>query len=319
MKELRPRGGQLASSLHSIRAGQRSSSWAATRRTNGRPGTSARDPEVTDSTTNISLNSAEKEPTHEPQNQQSRDLNRPALRQPEATSSGIEAGDGGDPHWPSPSRTPHRAGPHPSPGLRKARHDTGERLTHRTGRGHPTLNHPPIHRGTRRQPRTPRRVSPTETYRSRHDLERDPIRATRDNILGTGLGDMFGTAQGCSGALEAISQRLPRRIDPGRTRPQARYLRPAGKTLQPAGKEAVPGSSPGEGSDIPAQAVFVAQSGTTEHRAFTRRGTTRVLVARPPRGTGVNPGERKAPSRSEEGQRILGTGFGDTSGVKAEA
>ena len=90
-------------------------------------------------------------------------------------------------------------------------------------------------------------------HRSRYPRPRDRswCRQWRQHwgqVLGTGSG-----AQGRSGTLKATRQRgPPRRIEPGKTRREARLLRPADDHVNLHGKEGVNGSSPLEGSKSPA-------------------------------------------------------------------
>ena len=83
------------------------------------------------------------------------------------------------------------------------------------------------------------------------------------------------------------------------------------------GKEGVDGSSPSEGFKLPAKAGFLLPKLVQRSTSFAKRGTMSAKAASR-RGTGVNPGERKAPSPGEEDRSIVGTGFGDTADVKAE-
>src|SRR5579872_1396059 len=70
-------------------------------------------------------------------------------------------------------------------------------------------------------------------------------------------------------------------------------------------------------SKLPAKAGFLLPKLIQRSTSFVRRGAITANAAGC-RGTGVNPGERKAPAPTEEAQWILGTVLGDTAGARAD-
>ena len=127
------------------------------------------------------------------------------------------------------------------------------------------------------------------------NLSRIALRAPRTSrpaglILGTGLGDRFRSSQGGRGSLKERAGRSSERLRHRKPGQEAPVSDPPTSPFNLHGKEAVPGSSPGEGSKIPAQAgfsVFVAQSGTAEYLR-EKEGVGDENGAERPR-TGLNP------------------------------
>ena len=108
-------------------------------------------------------------------------------------------------------------------------------------------------------------------------------------VLGTSLGDKsWGQVRGSSGPLGAARGTLRRgqqsRIEPRKTRREARLLRPAADDFNLHGKEGVDGSSPSEGFKIPANrdlGVVCADSRVRRGQRKTEE-TARLQALLPP-------------------------------------
>jgi hypothetical protein len=120
---------------------------------------------------------------------------------------------------------------------------------------------------------------PHDQYESGEWFEASSRRQARQRV-----GDRsWGQVSGSSGPLresQATDRREPRsRVNPRKTRGEARCLRPADEHVNLHGKEAVPGSSPGEGLKPPQSGGFWGFVASAEH--VEHHLETEVLLGAP--------------------------------------